>query len=89
MPQGHNRHENKRDKHNEPWWTGDFRLTTDDNWIKAVRPGAFYYAMVQSVEDVDALMDYYETLHPTQPSRLNTPSERRELNRSEWAREYT
>ena len=77
----------KRDKHNESTWTGDFRVSTDADWTKAVRPGAFYYALVRTVEDVNDLMDYYDELHPTQPTRLNTPKERRELGRHEWARE--
>ena len=82
-----NGHIVRRDRHNEPTWTGDFRLTTEDNWIAAVRPGAFYYALVQTVKDVNNLMDYYDEIHPTQPSRLNVPKERRELDRHEWAKE--
>jgi len=75
----------RRDQHNEPIWTGDFRLVTGLDWRKVVRPGAFYYALVETVEDVDALMDYYDrVLHPPQPSRLNTPTERREIRATEW-----
>jgi glycosyltransferase involved in cell wall biosynthesis len=77
----------RRDKHNEAIWTGDFRLVTGLDWRKAVRPGAFYYALVETVDEVDALMDYYDgTLHPPQPTRLNMPPERREIKRHEWAK---
>jgi len=77
----------KRDRHNEAEWTGDFRLVTGLDWRKVIRPGAFYYALVSTVEDVDALMDLYDgELHPPQPTRLNVPSERREIEPWEWRR---
>ena len=74
----------KRDRHNEDTWTGDFRVSTSTNWKDDIRPGAFYYALVETVEELEALMDYYDEIHPPQPSRLNTPNERREITRDEW-----
>jgi len=76
----------RRSKHNEDIWTGDFRLATGPDWRSAVRPGAFYFALVETVEDVNLLMGYYDNvLHLPQPTRLNIPSERREIQRHEWA----
>jgi len=77
----------RRSKHNEDIWTGDFRIATGPDWRSVVRPGAFYYALVETVEDVDLLMDYYDNvLHLPQPTRLNVPPERREIQRHEWAK---
>ena len=76
----------RRDQHNEPWWTGDFRLSTRMDWRRDVRRGAFYRALVHTVEEVDALLDHYDEIHPPQPTRLNVPPERRELERHEWWR---
>jgi len=77
----------RRDKHNEHIWTGDFRLSTNAQWRKDIRPGAFYYALVETRDDVDDLIDYYDKIHPPQPTRLNTPKFKRELERQEWTQE--
>lgn len=75
----------RRNDQNEELWTGDFRVTYDNNWVNAIRPGAFYYALVRSVEDVENLVKFYDTLHSPQPNQTCIPSERGELERQEWA----
>ena len=75
----------KRKQENEPLWTGDFRLVTGLDWRDGIRPGAFYYALVETVEDVSALIELYGgTLHPPQLSPQDTPKERREISGDEW-----
>jgi glycosyltransferase involved in cell wall biosynthesis len=62
-------------------WTGDFRVWTGQNWKEAIRPGAFLYGLVEAPDDVVSLVRAYAAEHPIQPSRLDVPERRGEV---EW-----
>ena len=73
----------KRNQSNENIWTGDFRLATGPDWRKALRDGAFFYGLVDTVEDAESMIGYYDELYPP-PVKIMEPMERRELFQSEW-----
>lgn len=57
----------RRNAENEATWTGDFRYWIEPDWEEAIRPNAYYYGLVETEADLDALLARYNELHPRQP----------------------
>lgn len=72
----------KRTEETEDTWTGDFRIWTDPDWRSAIRPDAFYYGLVTNMPELSILLDTYNDLHPPKLTRMETPTERREIELS-------
>lgn len=62
----------------EATWTGDFRVWTEDDWRGAVRPSAYYYGMVENIQELDALLEKYNEAWPPQATKI-APTVRAEL----------
>jgi hypothetical protein len=69
----------KRTPENEGAWTGNFRIWERADWEQSIRPQAYYYGLVQNLEELKSLLRLYADLHPPQPSRLNHPNMRKKL----------
>ena len=66
-------------KERDETWTGDFRIWTKGDWRNAIRPGAFYYGLVENTNDLSQLVNLYNETWPRKPGRIPTPEERMEL----------
>lgn len=64
----------RRDSSNEETWTGDFRLWAEDDWHGAVRPGAYYYALIE--DNLEEVVAEYNYVFPRQASNQTPPRER-------------
>lgn len=69
----------RRNPSNEALWTGDFRLWHGADWPGAIRPGAYYYGLVKSQEDLTGLLERYNKIHPPKLSNFDYPGGRGEL----------
>jgi hypothetical protein len=65
----------KRDKENDGTWTGDFRVWRGEDWREAVRPGAHYFGLASSSQEVEALVRKYKRL-TGQSTRTPLPTAR-------------
>jgi len=54
----------RRTPQNEDTWTGDFRLSTGDDWREDLRPNAYYYGYAETVDDITRLIAAYNRRHP-------------------------
>ena len=63
---------------NAAWWTGNFRVWRGDDWRDAVRPKAYYYALVEDRGDLECIVHKYNEAHPRQPVK-RPPDVRREI----------
>ena len=50
----------KRTRDNEDTWTGDFRVFSGDSPSGAIRESAHYWAVVESMADLEALLTYWQ-----------------------------
>jgi len=64
----------RRSSKNEEVWTGDFRLWTGDDWYQAVRPGAYYYILIE--DNLEETITKYNLMFPRQASNQTPPKER-------------
>jgi hypothetical protein len=53
-----------RTPEHEALWTGDFRVWCEDDYVKAVRPGAHYFCLVAGQEDFESAFTLYNSTHP-------------------------
>jgi len=59
-------------------WTGDFRVWKGEDWKEAVRPNAYYYALVASEKELEDVLRRYNEIYPRREANVS-PEVREEI----------